>query len=441
MSYQSYPSFGYSYGTGNFSNSLNTNGLNTNGLNTNGINANDTTKSENYSFKDIIVNPVLSCIKSRNEVSYVSRFSKTITLYNPYVVLSNDIDEVIKTNIGGGIGIINKMNIDDQVFNIKKIKDYMKLIDGSPITIYSTTSYSDILELFTRDNLDYVFVLNTNSYCIGMINKCTIDILKLRNYNGGCAFDIMIHIDNMKYFKLSDCDWKNIVTYTPWNIRDLLDEFRTNQIIPILGDNKKLLGVITLENLLKFYKYKSNCLVDEFGQLLAAGCIGVCQNYLEKVDKLVNAGLNILYINIENAYNNIVQTMITDIKLKHPNLVIIAGNVQCINGYKYLCDTGVDSIVVGCGEDIRQFSLLQECYNLQKMYNYPPIISWSGPSQQKGDHFKAILAGSNCLLVDRTSDNSNLEDQLKSIKNSMISVNAKTIDELMSPPQALYFIK
>jgi hypothetical protein len=108
----------------------------------------------------------------------------------------------------------------------------------------------------------------------------------------------------MKSFKLADCDWKNIVTYTPWNIRDLLDEFRTNEIIPILGDNKKLLGVITLQNILKFYKYKSNCLVDEFGQLLAAASIGICQNYLEKVDKLVNAGLNILYINIENAYNN-----------------------------------------------------------------------------------------------------------------------------------------
>lgn len=437
MSYQSYPSFGYSYGTGNFSN-----GINGNNLNGNGTGIIETSKSENYSFKDIIVKPVLSYIKSRNEVSYVSRFSKTITLYNPYVVLSNDIQEVIKANIDGGMGIINKMNIDEQVSNVKMIKDYMKLIDGNPITIYSTTSYSDILELFTKDQkLDYVFVVNTNSYCIGMINKSTIDILQLRNYNGGCAFDIMIHIDNMKSFKLSDCDWKNIVSYTPWNIRDLLDEFRTNKIIPILGDNKKLLGVITLQNLLKFYKYKSNCLVDEFGQLLAAASIGICQNYLEKVDKLVNAGLNILYINIENAYNNSIQTMINDIKLKHQNLVIVAGNVQCINGYKFLCDIGVDSIVVGCGEDIRQFSLLQECYNLQKMYNYPPIISWSGPTEKKADHFKALLAGSNCLLIDRNNDNSNLEDQLKIIKNYMISVNAKTIEELMLSSQPLYLVK
>lgn len=435
MNYQtSYFGFG---NTNNTNNTNYTNHLNTTNATTNTTTHNNAVSTKKmYRFSDIMIKQKLSYIKSRDEVTCVSKFSKTISIHNPFVVVSQDENAVINANTSGGMGIIGKMRLEDQVAKVKAVKNYIRLIDDAPITVYSTTTYKELTDMFKDTNVDYIFVLSTNGMCIGMITRSIMELVKLSNYENfsGYAFDIMLPIDNIRYFRLSDYDWKSLVTYTSIQLKQLLDEFKTNPIIPILCDNKKLLGVLTLQNVLKFYKYRSECLVDEFGRLLVAASIGVSQNYISRVDELVKAGVSILYIDVDNAYNNVIGMILKEIKTKYQSVTVIVGRVQCVEGYKYLCETGADGVIVGNTDDTGQFTLLQECYQIYQTYNVP-IINYTGIDNSNTNHFKALVAGANCVMI---ADASNIQTYLKTIKSNMISVNSKTFEELMST-QPHYF--
>lgn len=434
------------FGFGNTNTNTNYTSNNNNNVNTN-VNASSNVAANTkrmYNFEQVVIKQRLSYIKTRDEVSCVTKFSKTISMRNPFVVVSGNCETVIDTNTAGGIGIVAKMSLEDQIKNVKRIKDYIKLIDDKPVTVYSTVAYRELLDIFKDLTIDYVFVLSTNSVCIGMITRSVMELVKLSNYENfsGYAFDVMIPIDNIRCFRLCDYDWKNLVTYTSIQMKQLLDEFKTNQIIPILCDNKKLLGVVTLQNVLKFYKHRSECLVDEFGKLLAAVCIGVSANYMARVDELVKVGVSILYVSAESAYNNVLQVMVKEIKTKYPSVTVIVGYVQCADGYKYLCESGVDAVVIN--QMSGQFTVLQESYNLYATYNVPIISSvdtgqLNASNPQNDVYFKSLVAGgSSVMIYSDTFGKTELETCVKRIKNCMIAVNSKTLDELMATQPHYY---
>jgi IMP dehydrogenase len=393
------------------------------------------TDTEKYkrvlSFNDIKIKPVLTNINSKKEVQLVTKLTNNVNLKTPFILLSSNVEELVDINTNGGLGIVKKIQLDDQINIIKKIKRHINIFNTDIITVNAYSTFVELQEIFKNEEVEYVFVLDYYSVCTGMIFRQYMEINAICNVNNTTtANEIMTEISKIKYFNQYDYDW---LTMTANPVKFILDEFKMTPVIPILCENKKVLGVLSLKDLIKFYKLKDNLLFDGYGKLLAAACIGISNDYVERINKLVYAGLDILYLNIDNAYNNLLFEVVKDTKTRHPNLVIIVGNINTVDGYKSLNDIGVDAVVVGDETEFGQYSLLQECRNV---YNIPIINNSGIPSQEK-NIFKALLAGADTFLIehDKTDKNDKGWKEIytsKSIIYPMVSVNIKTISELHS---------
>lgn len=381
-----------------------------------------------YSFNDIKIKPILTNIKSKSEVDISTQLTKNITLKTPFVLLSSKVDEIIDISTNGGIGIINKMPIDDQINMIKKIKKYINIFNTDIVTVNINSTFTDLQEIFKNNEVEWVFVIDYYSTCLGIISRDHLEITTVCNSLNTSATDIMTDINKIKYFNQYDYDWLSM-TSNP--VKFILDEFKTTPIIPILSENKKILGILSLKDLIKFYKLKDNLLFDSYGKLLVAASIGISNDYMERVNKLVCSGLDILYINIDNAYNQLMFDIVKDIKIRYPSVIIIVGNINSVEGYKACSELNIDAVVIGNETEFGQFSLIQECKNI---YNIP-IINNSGIPSQAQNIFKAILAGANTFLINSDNlNNKNWKDIYlsKDIIYPMVSINIKTISELHS---------
>lgn len=378
-----------------------------------------------YSFSDINVIPVLSSIKSKSEISLMSNLTKDIILKIPFVLESSNIDKIMDINLNGGLGIINKMNINIQIDMVKKIKNYINIFNNTPTTVNANVTLLQLKEMFKDNSLEYILVVSNTNNCLGIIKRSHIEISNIKTTDNIYAYQIMTSINNIKYFNQYEYNWMSLIENP---IMDVLEYFKIYDDIPILCDNKQILGVLSFKNLVKFYNNKNNYIYDNYGRLLSCVSIGYSINYLENIKKLVEVGLDILCINVENAYNENIYDAIKRIRIEYPNLVLIVGNVNSSCAYKYISGSDVHSIMVGNNTEFGQFTLLQECKKIKDYYNINiPIINKSGLHDDLKSTFKALVGGSNIILVD---DTFNWKQNLKDITNQLVSVNVDSINKL-----------
>ena len=392
-----------------------------------------------FSFNDVNILPSLTTLKSKNEVSLLTKITKDILTKIPIIILTDNLSNLIEISTNGGLGLFRSYDFVEQLNYVKCIKKYINPIDQTPITIHSNTTFDELKKIFNDDMIDYIAVVDQENTCLGFIEKKNIGTLNGNFY----ANEIMTPLDSMKFYKKTDCNWSDLLTGPP--NQELIDSLNTTNIIPIICDNKKLQGVMTLNNIIKYYNTRSKCVLDNTGRLLSCISTGIFDNYTERVDNytecvgnymervdiLIKAGLDILHLNIDNAYNELVFNIVKEIKQKYENLIIMVGNVNSVDAFKYICESGADSICVGNGTDLGQFTLLQECFQLSKKYNVS-IINNSGFFNENLNLIKSFSAGSKCILFkDNYKDRTlYIPDILESIQSGLLYVNCTSIENL-----------
>ena len=384
--------------------------------------------STTLSFNDIIITPVYTNIKlEEKNISLYTKLTKNTPLHLPIISFSNNVENIIKLNLLGGLGVFKSDDLEKQIQFIKSFKNYLKFIDETPVSIYSNATYQDIYNLFLQYSLEYIVVIDENNTFIGFILKSYFDLVSILDTNI-CANQIMIPLSNLKYYKTYDYNWSNLLIENPHS--DIINDLNNHPYIPIICDNNKLYGVITLKNTILFYTYKT--VLDNKGKLVTAISTSIFSDCIDRITTLVNLGLDIIFIKIDNADNIMLINTIKDIKNKFPQLQIIVGNVYSTNSFISLCEAGVDSILVGNGTELGQFTLLKECSKLSKMYNVS-IINNSGIPSTNTNIFKAFAAGSHSLLIENDSTfNYEISDILKLIKHGLMSLNVLNIQQLHS---------
>ena len=304
----------------------------------------------------------------------------------------------------------------------------MKFIDENPITIHSNSNYDEIHNTFMKYSCDYIAVLDEKNVFLGFVIKNYFDLFSTNR--DILASQIMIPLTDLKCYKTYDYNWSNLLIQNP--VMDIIHNLKYHHYIPILDDTNNLHGVITLKNIKTFYNFKNSYITDKKGRLLTAISTVIFSDSIERITSLVNAGLDVLFIRIDNAYNKVLFNTIKEIKNKFPQLQIIVGNVHSIDAFVSLCEIGVDSISLGNGTEFGQFSLLKECSKLANTYNVS-IINNSGIPTQDNNIFKSFIAGAHSFLIENDSSfNYNITDVLQIIRNGLLSLNVLNINNLHS---------
>lgn len=359
---------------------------------------------ESYSFDDVLIEPRYSNIKSRSDISLKTRLSDKITLNIP--IISSPMDTVtedsmaIEMAMNGGLGVIHRFqSLESQVAMIKRVKRHLSNMIEKPYTInYKCT----LDELVSKYNVSGIMVVDENKKFIGIVSKRDIEIHNISTGSKDILVkDIMTPLERVKYVEKYDIN----------EIMDIYKKYKVEKV-PILASDKSILGLVVLKNLVYFYKNKDIAALDNNGRLLVGGAVGI-NDYIERADKLVRAGVDVVCIDIANGYNDMMYNAIKYLKEKFPDVTIMAGNVCTKDGFEFLCKAGADCIRVGIGSGsicttriqtgigVCQFSALMECSNIAKEYNVT-MISDGGHCGKVGNKFKALAVGSGCVLLGKS---------------------------------------
>ena len=129
--------------------------------------------------------------------------------------------------------------------------------------------------------------------------------------------------------------------------QDILRKYKIEKL-PIVDENGILDGLITIKDIEKKIKFP-NSAKDENGRLLCGAAVGVTHDMMDRVDALKEKNVDVIVIDTAHGHSHGVLDAIRKVKSAYPDLQVIAGNVATKEATKALIDAGADCVKVGIG--------------------------------------------------------------------------------------------
>src|SRR5690554_6524033 len=109
--------------------------------------------------------------------------------------------------------------------------------------------------------------------------------------------------------------------------------------LPIVDDNFKLIGLITIKDIDNLTNYPNAC-KDNRGRLRVGAGIGVGNESLERIQALVDKGVDIIALDSAHGHSKGVIDKIKEVRNAFPDLDIVGGNIVRSEerrvGYEYI---------------------------------------------------------------------------------------------------------
>ena len=352
---------------------------------------------ESLTFDDVLMVPKYSEVLPR-EVNLQTQITKNIKLNIP--LMSAAMDTVTESEMGvalareGGIGIIHKnLTIEQQCSEIDKVKRSESGMILDPVTINSTKSLEDALNIMSKYHISGVPVVDSGKLKGILTNR-----------------DIRFETDlNLKV--LDRMTSKGLITVkegtTLDEAKEVLQKYRVEKLL-VVNDKGNLTGLITVKDILKKQNYPEAA-TDRHGRLLVGAAVGIDIDTLDRVSELKNNNVDVIVIDTAHAHSKSVINMTKKIKKRFSNIDLIVGNVATGEGVETLIDSGADAVKIGIGSGsscttrivagvgVPQLSSILNSYKIARKRNVP-IIS-DGGMRYSGDIAKSLAAGSNAVML------------------------------------------
>jgi IMP dehydrogenase len=118
--------------------------------------------------------------------------------------------------------------------------------------------------------------------------------------------------------------------------------------LPLVDDSNELKGLITIKDIEKAIQFP-NAAKDAQGRLVVGAAIGASRDALERAAALVKAGVDLIVVDSAHGHHiNIVET-VRKLRAQYPDLLIAAGNVATGEGTRDLIEAGASIVKVGMG--------------------------------------------------------------------------------------------
>jgi IMP dehydrogenase len=365
---------------------------------------------ETLSFDDVLISPRYSEIESRKTISLKSQLTKNISLNLP--LISSPMDTVtedkmaIEMALNGGLGIIHRYNtIEQQVNIVKQVKRHLSFVIDKPYTMLETETVNDLLNKIKELNIYSFLITDETNTLKGIITKRDLNAHIMKNSNNTIPVSkIMTPFIVIAYL----IDGK----FTKKDVINLMNE-RKIEKIPIIDNNNKIKGMIIYRHLMNYKLNKNTYSFDKNNSLLVGAAVGIVGDYLERSKQLIEAGVDILCIDVANGFNKTVYNVTKELKTLYPTVDIMVGNVCNPEGFEFLCKAGADCIRVGIGNGSicstrlvtgvgsGQFTSLMQCREIARKYNVG-MISDGGHLGKDGNIAKAFVVGANAMILGKT---------------------------------------
>jgi IMP dehydrogenase len=352
---------------------------------------------QGLTFDDVLLVPKRSPIVSRSQTNLRTKLSRNITLNMP--IISANMDTITESGMAialareGGIGIIHRfMTIEDQVDEILKVKRSESVMIEQPYTIKPDLTVADARKAMAEYSVSGLLVEEGNKL-LGIITRRDITF------------------ENNNKLKVSELMTKDVITAKAGITIDQAKEILHNKRIeklPVIDEKKHIVGLITSKDILKMdqYPYASK---DRKGRLLVGAAVGVKGDYLERTEALLDAGADVIVVDIAHGHSENAINTVHMIRKAFPDCELIAGNIATGDGSRDLIKAGVDAVKVGVGSGsicitrvvtgsgVPQLTAVIESVKVARDYDIP-IIS-DGGIRNSGDITKALAAGASSVMI------------------------------------------
>ena len=346
-------------------------------------------------FEDVLLMPQYSEILPK-DIVLKSRLTKKINLNVPLVSAAMDTVTEYRTAIMmarlGGIGIIHKnMDIKTQVRMIKRVKKSESGVIIDPIFIKPDATIKEALDIMSEYRISGVPVVNDDRVLIGILTN--------RDLRFETDFTALVG-DKMTKAPL-------ITAPKGCTLDDAEEIFKNNKVekLPIVDENGKLDGLITIKDLKKRIEYP-NSNKDKYGRLVVGAAIGV--GHFERAEALVDAGADVLVLDSAHGHSKNIINTLKELK-SNLDVDVIVGNVANPKSIADLAKAGADAIKVGIGPGsicttrivagvgVPQITAISDCAEEAKKYDIPIIAD--GGIKYSGDIAKALAAGASSVMI------------------------------------------
>ncbi|KUL87199.1 hypothetical protein ZTR_05637 [Talaromyces verruculosus] len=277
-----------------------------------------------------------------SEVTLDTPVTKRISLKAP--LLSSPMDTVTEHNMAihmallGGLGVIHhNCSAEDQAEMVRKVKRYENGFILDPVVISPKTTVAEAKELKSTWGFGG-FPVTEN----GTLRSKLIGIVTSR--------DIQFHTSDED--PVTEVMSTDLVTAPAGTTLAEANEVLRNSKkgkLPIVDKDGNLVSLLSRSDLRKNLHYPLASKLPHSKQLIAAAAIGTRESDKERLQLLVDAGLDIVILDSSQGNSMYQLDMIKWVKKTFPQIDVIAGNVVTREQAANLIAAGADGLRIGMG--------------------------------------------------------------------------------------------
>eukprot|EP01125_Pyxidicula_operculata_P022464 TRINITY_DN91_c1_g1_i1.p1 TRINITY_DN91_c1_g1~~TRINITY_DN91_c1_g1_i1.p1 ORF type:complete len:498 (+),score=142.63 TRINITY_DN91_c1_g1_i1:31-1524(+) len=350
-------------------------------------------------YDDVLLVPKYSAVQSRKTVSLKTKLSRNITLNNP--IVSSNMDTVteqamaIEMARNGGIGIIHRfLSIEEQAEMVKRVKRAESLKVEFPYTCSGDITAEQLSELMELYHVRSILVTDPNNQLQGIVTRR----------------DMRFASANTPVRDFMTPRSKLVVAEPHISVEQAADLLAKNKLekLPLVNSHNHLCGLYTSKDIIN-HKLRPYASLDKKGSLLVGAAVGVKAGYLERAERLIDAGCDVLVVDVAHGHTKLAIDATSALKASFPDIDVISGNVCTAEGVRDLVNAGADGIKVGVGPGsicitrivtgcgIPQLTALLECADEAEKHGVPLIAD--GGVRYSGDIVKALAAGASTVML------------------------------------------
>ena len=355
-------------------------------------------KQEALTFDDVLLVPAHSRVLPR-DVDLSSNLTRSIRLNIP--LLSAAMDTVTESRAAiclaqeGGIGIVHKnMTGEEQANEVRRVKKFEAGIIKDPITTRPDASIREVLELTRANNVSGVPVTDGDN----LVGIVTARDLRFETRYDEPVSSIMTPKERLVTVQEGA---------SREEVKALLHKHRIEKVL-VVDKNFGLKGLITVKDIQKStdFPYAAK---DEDGSLRVGAAVGVGQETEDRVQRLVDAGVDVIVVDTAHGHSQGVIDRVKWVKKHFPDISVIGGNIATAEAAEALAKAGADAVKVGIGPGsicttrivagvgVPQISAIANVADALRKTDVKVIAD--GGIRYSGDIAKAIAAGAHVVMV------------------------------------------
>lgn len=355
---------------------------------------------EGLTFDDVLLIPGPSEVLPK-DVSLSVDLTNKIKLNIP--IISAGMDTVTESKMAismarqGGLGVIHKnMSIEEQAEQVVTVKRSENGVITNPFFLSPEHQVFDAEHLMSKYRISGVPIVNNTEELklVGILTNRDLRFIQ----------DYSLVIDDVM-------TKENLVTApvgtTLEDAEKILQKYKIEKL-PIVDENGILKGLITIKDIEKVIEFP-NAAKDKQGRLLVGAAVGVTTDTMVRVEKLVNAEVDVIVIDTAHGHSQGVLDVVAQVRQQFPDLEIIAGNIATAEATRALFEAGADVVKVGIGPGsicttrvvagvgVPQITAIYECASEARKLGKTIIAD--GGIKYSGDIVKALAAGGHAVML------------------------------------------